>query len=60
MKKLKLKDLIRITEEELNKPSVRKELNEFLDRVCPDDDYMSMEDLKVEEDLFRMCHQNGK
>jgi hypothetical protein len=59
MHKLRFKDLARITEQELRKPSVRRELDEFFAEVHPDDDYMSMEDLKVEEDLFRIIPCGG-
>jgi len=54
MSRLRSKDLARITEQELKKPSVRRELDEFFAEVLPDDDYMNMEDLKVEDDLIRI------
>lgn len=59
MGKLKFKDLARITEQELKRPSVRRELDEFFAEVLPDDDYMSMEDLKIEADLFRIIPCGG-
>lgn len=44
-------ELIRITEEELRKAPVRREeLNAFLDEVLPEEDFMGMEDLKIENE----------
>lgn len=59
MTKLRFSDLARITEQELKRPSVRRELDEFFAEVHPDDDFMSMEDLKIEEDLFRIIPCGG-
>jgi len=52
--KLRFKDLARITEQELKKPSVRRELDQFFAEVLPDEDFLSMEDLKIESDLLRI------
>lgn len=59
MGRLRFKDLARITEQELKRPSVRMELDEFFAEVHPDDDYMSMKDLKIEDDLFRTTPCGG-
>lgn len=50
MEKDPMDELLRITEEELQKAPVREELNSFLDDVLPEEDFIGMEDLKIENE----------